>query len=259
MAEREIADREGEFEFFQALLDRQPRERIILVEGHSRSGKTELLREMADFADTYLGQGRCARFDLKGSPTLDEMFFQLAGGFGSQRCTRFREACNVAEVLIDVDFSNARFGSNNETNVRPVIQTTGGSDGVVKRGAALLDDLAARDETLLIVLDTHEKASEETKSWIVTQLLPTIRRAPRIVTVIGGQNVPDPNSFVWGGIARLFVLGEIRDPDMWLRFARRRYPHFPRERLVMLCEGLGDPAAIRVYIDNVGRAYYAAA
>lgn len=72
---RTLANRHREFELFDRMVTGQSPQRILLLRGSSSSGKSALLREMANYAKS-LGLAH-AHIDFKGCPSNDEIFESL--------------------------------------------------------------------------------------------------------------------------------------------------------------------------------------
>jgi len=178
-----LADRKEPFELFQDIVTARRKERIFLVDGPSSSGKTVLLTELIEYAKSL---GLCAvPLELKGCPTLDDLFDNLAMDIG-------------AEIL-------------------PAFHSANGS----RRKTALLKDLESLSNPLLLVFDVYQEFSTEISDWIEGQLLRRVEQCPGLVVVLGGQKVPEPTGRLWAKMAvPPTTLPPIKEPKDWHDYAR---------------------------------------
>lgn len=102
-----LVDRVEQFETFLNILTNNQRHRIFLLEGQSNSGKTVLLLELLRLAHR---QGVCAALlDMKGSPSLNELFDSLALDVKPQMLPRFHSANGTArKTALFQDFEQLR-------------------------------------------------------------------------------------------------------------------------------------------------------
>ena len=179
-----LADRKEPFELFQDIVTARRKERIFLVDGPSSSGKSVFLTELFNFAKSL--NLRSVFMDLKGCPTLDDLFDNLAMDIG-------------AEIL-------------------PAFHSANGS----RRKTALLKDLESLSNPLLLVFDVYQEFSTEISDWIEGQLLRRVEQCPGLVVVLGGQKVPEPTGRLWAKMAvPPTALPPIKEPKDWHDYARQ--------------------------------------
>src|SRR5437660_448958 len=106
---RAIADRKEEFLLFERMLAGADPCRILLLEGPSERGKSILLAELALRADQILGEGCCARADLKGSLSLDDLFSGFCADLGPEILPTYakRPVGPAMQIIVDTDLSGA--------------------------------------------------------------------------------------------------------------------------------------------------------
>ena len=172
-----LADRKEEFAFFQRMISGQTKQRLMLIDGDTNTGKTVCLTEFRTYA-RYVGM-RETLLDFKGCPALDSLFEVLK--FDLQReILRESYDCKDATWLYKI-----------------------------------ISDLQRLDAPLLLIFDTYQHASDSTRNWIENTLLPRMERAPAVVVVIAGQDVPDLKKYPWGALAISYHLSRIEKVDEW--------------------------------------------
>jgi hypothetical protein len=170
---RTSVDRDRERELFTEMLKGERPEHVLLIQAPGGMGKTTLMDEFWDLCE-HLPR---ARVDLKlWVFTAAEILGELSDQLSSLRFDRFYSLRkDLATVSPD--------------QVRQVLQPL--TD-------AFFQDLllANANESLstVLLLDSHEKASQEVKDWIAGQFLPRVSRHPRLVTVVAGRDTPEAGS-----------------------------------------------------------------
>ncbi|MEI7866543.1 MAG: SEFIR domain-containing protein [Candidatus Methylumidiphilus sp.] len=177
-----LADRKEPFELFQDIITARRRERIFLVDGPSSSGKTVLLTELFKYANN-LGL-RAVQLELKGCPTLDELFEMLA---------------------LEVDAA-----------ILPAFHSASG----YPRKNALLKDLEKLRSPLVLGFDTYQAVPADIADWIEGQLLRRVGQCPGLVVTLSGQKVPDHTRFPWAGLAVPVTLPPIKEAGHWVVYAQ---------------------------------------
>ena len=88
----------------------------------------------------------------------------------------------------------------------------------------MVDDLKSASRPLLLVLDTWEKSTDDTRTWMEKHLLPQLSHMPGVVVMIAGQDVPDPGlNPAWRSHAVHRPLGPI-GVDHWWEYSVRMWP-----------------------------------
>jgi len=170
---------------FEQMLTGQSRQRILLVEGASNTGKTLLAAEFRAYAQ-HLNLAT-ALIDFKGCPSLNDLLQTLCLDLGP---TVLPTACSA-------------------TGTASLYQ--------------LISDLQRLESPLALIFDTYEQASADAQTWLETQLLARLDRAPAVVVVIGGQRIPEYRRFPWSILAEAIDLQPIREVDDWLEFSYRKW------------------------------------
>ncbi len=177
-----LADRKEPFELFQDIITARRKERIFLVDGPSSSGKTVLLTELIEYARNL---GLCAvQLELKGCPTLDELFEMLA---------------------LEVD-----------ATILPAFHSASGSP----RKNALLKDLEKLRSPLVLGFDTYQAVPTDIADWIEGQLLRRVGQCPGLVVTLSGQKVPERTRFPWAELAVPSTLPPIKEAGHWVVYAQ---------------------------------------
>jgi hypothetical protein len=178
------ADRKEVFAAFQKMLTGQAA-RILLLAGVSSMGKTIVLTELRAYA-AHLGIAS-ALLDFKGCPSLDEVFQAMRLDLGREILSSAHDASGPAR------FYN------------------------------LISDLQRLSKPLLLMFDSYEQASLEAQKWIESQLLPRLDRAPGVIVLLGGQQVPPGDKRASWPSAEQFQLQPIQEPAEWVEYKDRKY------------------------------------
>jgi hypothetical protein len=186
----DIADRhESEWPAIVDLLAGRSPERILLFEGESGYGKSELIRQGAEYA-RRLGIG-VAILDFKASyPDVQSLLGQLYLDLGIYLPTFSQQGADKMHLL--------------------------------RR------DLRSLRQPILIILDAYENAAhvKPIADWVCYQLLSEVECSLAVAVIIAGQLCPDPSCAPWRGFARNLFLGPITEPSYWEPWIKRRYPDF---------------------------------
>ncbi len=178
-----LADRVEQFEVFLDMVTHTIPQRIFLIEGLGNTGKTVLLNELFKLAKTL--DLDPVLLDLKGCPTLTELFDLLA---------------------LDVD-----------SKILPAFHSANGS----ARKIALLQDLENLRNPLLLGFDTYQQVAPDIADWIEGQFLRRAEKCPGLLVLIAGREVPNPTRYPWGGLAIVRELLAIREKKYWLDYAEQ--------------------------------------
>ena len=157
---------------FASLLIPGSAERILLIKGDGKLGKSMLTEELAAASSRLGGGPLAARLDLKS----DNEIRSLLGTY--------------ARKLLLTDVYNATI--------------TGGEEQCF---AALFDALVKRHEPTVLVFDTFDQ-SGALGEWVLRNILPTAASDSWLRVVIAGREVP-PESADWRGAAVRQVLKKL--------------------------------------------------
>jgi hypothetical protein len=255
---RSIADRKDELALFERILQGAETRRILLLEGPSERGKSILLAELAELAEEILGKGCCARADLKGGLSLNDLFAGFCTDLGTQVFATYsvQPAVVPVEVHLETNLAGAKFRDANTVTVQPIIHTPL-SNSVHQGAHAILHDLRVCRKPLVLIIDTFEAATDEASRWVVQQFLPAIRHAGSLCIILGGQRVPDPKDFqlTWGQFAVRRTLHPVTSIEDWHEFACSRHPAFPRHHIETILMGglVNRPSIIQGVIETIAR------
>jgi hypothetical protein len=180
-----MADRKAICMRFEQMMTGRSMQRILLVEGASKTGKTLLSAELRAYAQ-HLNLAT-ALIDFKGCPSLDDLFQTLCLDLGP---TVLPNACTATGTA---------------------------------RLYQLISDLQRLESPLALIFDTYEQASADAQTWLESQLLARLDRAPAVVVVIGGQYIPEHHKYIWSIITDSINLQPIKEVDDWLEFSYRKW------------------------------------
>jgi SEFIR domain-containing protein len=172
--EPDLADRnKKEWPAVVDLLAGHSRERILLLEGGSGLGKSELVRQAAAYAKK-LGLP-VARVDFRvGTLNTEAILGQLYLDLGDHLPNFSREGANKTFLLCK--------------------------------------DLRALRQPVFLILDSYEDAADNkpVADWLNQQLLTEVENAFSLAVVVAGQRVPDLAKVGWRDLARHLRLEPIR-------------------------------------------------
>lgn len=208
----DIADRtQNEWPAIVDLLAGRSRDRILLFQGGSGLGKSELLRQAAKYTKEKLG--------------IPVVFVNFKGG-----------GFDVPGVLGQFDLDlNAQL---------PNFSREGAN-----KTHLLRKDLRALRSPALLIFDTYEDVvgNQGVADWLNQQLLTEVETSLSLAVIIAGQRVPDFANSGWRDLARHLPLNPIIEPEHWEPVIARRYPGF-RDKGAHLATVLmianGNPAVV---------------
>jgi energy-coupling factor transporter ATP-binding protein EcfA2 len=253
-----LADYEREQRAFEALLEPNCRERILLLRGESGSGKTTLvnvcLKQMP-------GTVHCIPIQLRGSAVgVAEIFSRAGNCLNWERLPHLTEqvAALQGKPSVQVD-GNWLAGINNRISVTLNVASLADRK---QRRALLTDawfrDLQAFSLPLLVALDTYEQANTEVAEWIAGPFLARVAESPPVRVLVAGQKVPDDNNIEWGRCCTLHELYGVPEAEHWLPVVEAMQRHIPFSDpltwLAGVCHALkGDPREIMQVIQGLPR------
>lgn len=239
----QLANRTRELTFFRRMLEGKASERILLIEAPSGFGKTNLLlRFERDTPDDYC----IAWVDLKSAQTgLSYVFERIRRKVGAESFPRFDAAVQqflVGGVQIN---DNQIQGRDNQIQLVLAVQDEEQRNlrlSILIR--AFFQDLHAVDQSILIILDTFNQATEILAQQIEGSFLSEVADIPGLLVVLAGQSLPKPTG-EWLRCAKQYKLDAIRDPDAWYKYAKDVGLPLNRDNIEPLVKYLqGKPASI---------------
>lgn len=253
-----IADYENERSAFASLTQRECEYRILLLYGDTGSGKTSLLTHCQHNLPSTITH---VPIQLRGS-TVDvaEIFYRAGRAVHWERLRQFTgqvvQLQHSASVKID---RNWLLGINNHISV--ALQADNPLDRAYRRAAlteAWFEDVAALPEPLLMVFDTYEQGTAETREWLDGPFLARVARVDQVRVVIAGRSVPDRHNIEWGKCCREHTLYGVPEARHWLPVIEALGLYIPHEPpliwLAGVCHALhGNPAEIIKIIDGLPR------
>ncbi len=181
----QLADRKPEFAHFEKMVTGQLPQRILLLRGLSNTGKTVLSAELLAYARHLHVTAACV--DFKGCPSLDDLFQTLLLDLGPELLRHAHTASGTARFY------------------------------------HLISDFQQIRTPLLLVFDTYEQASVDAQNWLESQLLPRIERAPAVVVLVCGQEIPEYTKYTWRGLSEAHELQPIEEAGDWLEYSQRKW------------------------------------
>ncbi len=207
----DLADRsKKEWPAVVDLLAGQSRERILLFEGDSGLGKTELIRQTVAYAK-----------DL---------------GLTVVRVNFNAGLLDIAGILGQFDLD---LGAH-----LPNFSREGAS-----KTHLLRKDLRALRQPVLLIFDGYNKDVADNKAvadWLNQHLLAEVETALGLAVIVAGQRVPDFVNAGWRDLARYLPLEPITKVEDWEPWIARRYPDFrdKGDLLTILKLARGNPGVV---------------
>jgi hypothetical protein len=183
--DRRMANRDAEFQLFEAMLQGRSAQRALLIQGESGRGKSTLVKAFV----------RLAR-QLRLGHTLIDCKYTLSLG----------SALSALEQDL-AHTSNPPAGETPEQHSRRV-----------------LAQLKALPQPYLLLLDTFEQASPELSRWLEHDVLARLPDYPALLVVVCGQKVPQAQDQFWQDDAHTVVLQAISNPEPWHAFCKHSLP-----------------------------------
>lgn len=214
-----IADRnKNEWPAVLDLLAGKSSQRILLFEGGSGVGKSELVRQSVAYAK-QLGMP-VAHIDFKsGTLKTEDVLGLIDLEVGSHLPNFFRQE--------------------------------------PKKIYTFKKDLRALRNPILFIFDSYEDAvgNHNLAEWLNVQLLGDLENTPAIAVIIAGQKVPDSTHTSWRNLVRDFHLLPITESAPWKEWALHRYPNVCESDLnTLLRLAGGQPSLMVVYCETIAKA-----
>lgn len=213
-----LADRKNEFTLFEKIITGQTPKRILLLRGVSNTGKTVFLTELLTYAKQL--NLSAVSLDFKGCPSMDELFETMRLDLGPQILRESHSAKGTARFY------------------------------------EFISDLQHLSGPLVLFFDTYQEASADSQKWIEGQLLPRLDKAPAVVVVIGGQQVPAHDKHVWRVMVEACELLPIETVEDWLEYSERRWqkPNVNADQVKTLTLATGgNPGQLSALLETMVR------
>lgn len=171
------------------LLSGRSRERILLFEGGSGVGKTEIVSQATAYAK---------KLGILVAPVI------LKGGI-----------VNIEDVLGQIDLELGACLPNF-------------SRGGASRTHLLRKDLRALRQPVFLIFDSYEAVADNIAiaDWLNQQFLMEVETALSLAVIVAGQRVPDITKTGWCHLARHIGLEPIVEIEPWRDWVLRHYPDF---------------------------------
>jgi len=187
-----LANRTREVEFFKKMLRGEIAQRILLIQGDTGMGKTELLKEFVALCPVYAEAAILVKIDLKSAETgIAYIFSKLQNSCGKENFTKFNR------VLSKFLSSGVEVSDNQIEGTENEIQVIVNAEGKDERDfrldqlqRAFFQDLQAIKKSIVMILDTFNAAPATLADWIEGGFLAEVANAKNIRVVIAGQYLP---------------------------------------------------------------------
>jgi hypothetical protein len=208
----DLADRIEEWRAIVDLLAGRSRQRILLYQGGTGLGKSELLRQAVKYAREIV--------------RLPVVFVNFSGG-----------GFDISNILGQFDLELSA-------------QLPNFSREGAGRTHLLRKDLRAMRTPALLMFDTYELAadSQTVVDWLNLQLLPEVETSLGLAVIVAGQKVPDRTGAAWRDLSRQILLNPIAELEHWESWIAGRYPAFRSkgaDLATVLMIANGNPAVVR--------------
>lgn len=254
-----IANYENEQKAFGALFKKNCKDRILLYRGTSGSGKTTLLTYCTE---NLIPKGvKHIPIQLRESAvSFAEVFYRSSQFLTWEKMTNFTsqvaQMSGTPGAAIDKNFLA---GIGNKISV--VMQVENQKDRAqrsVELTHAWFEDLAAYQQTVLMMFDTYEKGNSEIKEWISGPLLSRVANADNVRVVVAGQDIPDKKNIEWGTCCSAHELFGVAEAKHWMPVLKAMNRKVPKEVgeaqtwLAGVCYALkGNPSEIIKAIEGL--------
>lgn len=213
----DFANRQDVWPTIERMLTGHSRKRIVILEGETNHGKSELIRE-------------CVRYAREAGLLVVAIDFK-----GGHR--------TISHILGELDLTLGPY--------LPEFSGSGARDPLLLRR-----DLRRLERPLLVLLDTYEQAlsNREVADWVQYQLLIEVEHCPALAVLVAGQESPDRKRALWKDQSQHFRLGPITETKAWEDWVRRRFPRLESadidiNTLVLASEGV--PGAMAVFCSGI--------
>ena len=200
-----MANHVGVLEAFGTMARSASPQRLLLVRGEYGLGKSWVLQSMRDNALAWPGV-RVGLLDVKGTADIGPALLTWAQ---------------------DLD----------------VAPPPGTPIGVALN--RVLEQLRAKPQPTLLLIDTFDQAAPEVQQWVQVQLLPGLLRAPWLRVVVAGVQVPNPQASVWSTLCGPVQQLTRPTPTDWHTWCRERLnKDLPLAEIEVLCRYIASPGKL---------------
>ena len=249
---KRLANRTQEIKQFLRMVKRQCRERIFLVEAPSGCGKTSLLLKFEAECPKLV---KSAWVDLKAAQTgAPYVFSRIRKKLGINNFPKFDWA--VQQLMaggVEVN-GNEIQGQENQIQVILNVQDDHLRDmRLVALREAFFQDLAAFSNSVVLILDTYNSASETLANWISGGFLAEVADTSNVIAIVAGQHIPEPNG-EWMRYYYHCQLEAIWEIDVWWDYTQSAGLPFNRDEVGMAIRILqGQPSEIVKTFETLAR------
>jgi hypothetical protein len=212
-----FANRTRELHLFEQMLQRQVRERILLVEAPSGYGKTGLMGRF----EILCSQGiHPVLIDLKGAQAgIAFVFSRIQRVLGKKRFPKFNAQIdrflNSGVVIQD----NSLTGERSQIQVILEVPPEERNYRLTQLQQVFFEDLERFDRPIAFILDTYNGATEELAGWIESQFLAEVALNPKLFAIVAGQIIPQP-TIEWQNLHHRCQLDRIMEREAWYGYAK---------------------------------------
>ncbi len=242
-----LANRTKELETFLEMATGSHDCRIMFIEGPSGIGKTSLVRR---FKHKCPSEIKYVPFDCKGGNSLADFLSHVILYLGNEHFPNFSSKLKFF-VHGGVDFSENDIAAETiSIAIHADANSATQSFRLDQLQQAFFSDLGELEHRTVITLDTYQTASELLQNWIESKWLRAVEcQLERVVTVIAGQSIPNPNNLVWGDKCEHFHLPAIKDVKAWYDFYSQKLSEDSIKTVALLCDG--HPATVHQMLSLV--------
>jgi hypothetical protein len=220
-----FADYQEQRTAFEELCKQKSDNPILFFEGESGSGKTSLLRDCKNRIPDGVEH---IAFDCKTRTiSISEIFSRSVHRFGWKGLAEFRKSVTSLSKGMTVNVNDIKQkGNQNTIDIALRAENEGErEDRQTLLTDAWFHDVSNFENHLLVIVDTFEKAVNETANWLCGPFLARASDTPQMRVVIAGQETPDPNNIEWGDRCKHYQLLGVLDALEWMPVveAKNRY------------------------------------
>jgi hypothetical protein len=214
-----IANRDDERRLFVRMIGRQVRERILLIEAQSETGKTELMERFAEISRT----DNTVHVNLKLAKTgVAYVFWRIRESLGEDCFPKYKMAMQGIYSPLNVNISDNELSDDARIQFAIWNDIPHSKLHLQQLFEALIEDLRNINRQIVMLFDTFDKADEELQEWVTGSLLVAVaRNAPNVIAVVAGQNVPRRELEWWPCTRKVDGLGPITDFQAWYSFVQK--------------------------------------
>jgi len=187
---------EEQVKLFRQVVNGDRSERVLLIQGAAKMGKSHLMREFRRISREER-QMPCALVDItaRGQDYRDALNL-IVQEVGYRHFQRYEQKASQQSSTSPTQAANlgdmAAMAALLMTAQRPDMLSASSQRNQLTQ--AFIEDLCLMSQTqqVVLLLDAFEKGSEETKRWIFRELLIGLYKLPNVLTVIAGRELLAP-------------------------------------------------------------------